>query len=114
MRYCIEYAVGGGVLRAVVSGHSSFASAIAKDIGELARDSAVRRVLIDVRKLRDRLGRLRSLLNARHPPERIAVVDNWEHDGFYVFTELTAKSRGTLLKRFDDEEGALSWLSATD
>jgi hypothetical protein len=114
MGYCIEYAVGGGVLRAVVSGGSSFAAAIAQDIGQVARDSAVRHVLIDVRKLRDRLGRLRSILAARHPPERIAVVDSWQHDRYYVFAELAARARGTILKRFDDEDEALVWLSAAD
>lgn len=110
MGYCIEYAVGGGVLRAVVRGHCAFGPAIARDIGELARESAVRHVLLDVRKLRDRLGRLRSLIAARHAPERIAVVDNWEHDSFYVFAELAAKARGTVLKRFDDEGQAMEWL----
>jgi hypothetical protein len=110
MGYCIEYAVGGGVLRAVVSGRSSFASSIAQDIGKLARDSAVRRMLIDVRKLRDRRGRLRALLAARHVPERIAVLDTWQHDNYYVFAELAAKNRGVLLRRFDDEQEALHWL----
>lgn len=110
MGYCIEYAVGDGVLRAVVSGRCRFAAAIAQDIGQLARESAVHNVLLDLRKLRDRLGRLRALLAGRHVPERIAVVDNWEHDSFYVFAEMAAKSRGTVLKRFDDEEEALHWL----
>jgi hypothetical protein len=111
MGYCIRYAVAGGVLRAVVSGGSSFVSSIAEDIDQVARNSAVRRVLVDVRKLKDRLGRLRALLAARHAPERIAVLDNWEHDGYYVFAEMAAKSRGTLLRRFDNEEEALLWLS---
>jgi hypothetical protein len=94
----------------VVSGRSSFASSIAQDIGQVARASAVRRVLIDVRRLRDRLGRLHALLAARHAPERIAVVDSWEHDSYYVFAEMTAKNRGIVLKRFDDEQEALQWL----
>jgi len=110
MGYCIEYAVGDGVLRAVVTGRCGFAAAMAQDIGQLARDSAVHNVLLDVRKLADRLGRLRALLGARHVPQRIAVVENWEHDSFYVFAEMAAKGRGTQLKRFDDEEEALQWL----
>ena len=114
MGYCIEYAVGGGVLRAVITGRSTLASSIARDLGQLARDSAVRHVLVDVRKLRDRLGRLRALLGGRHIPERIAVLDNWENDGFYVFAEMAARARGIVLKRFDDEGEALSWLAAAD
>ena len=114
MSYCIEYAVGGGVLRAVVSGRCALAGAIARDISELARTSAVRNVLLDVRRLKDRLGRLRSLLAAQHVPERVAIVDNWEHDSFYVFAEIAAKGRGTTLKRFDDYDAALSWLADLD
>ena len=110
MGYCIEYAMGGGVLRAVVSGRCALDSTIAEDISEVARDSAARHVLIDVRKLRDRVGRLRSILAARRAPERIAVVDSWRHDSHYVFAELAAKARGTVLKRFDDEDEAMDWL----
>lgn len=114
MGYCIEYAVGGKVLRAVVSGRSAQVSAIAQDISQIARESSVRHVLLDLRKLRDRLGRLRSLLTARHAPQRIAVVDNWEHDSFYVFAEMAARSRGIELRRFDGEDDALVWLNAVD
>jgi len=110
MGYRIEYSVGDGVLRAVVSGKSSFATAIARDIGEQARKSSVRQVLIDVRKLQDRRGRLRSLLVAKGAPERIAVVDADENDRYYVFAELAARSRGCTVRRFDNQSAALSWL----
>jgi hypothetical protein len=110
MGYRIEFAVGGGVLRAIVSGKSRFLGAIARDIGEQARQSAVRRVVIDLRSLQDRLGRLRALLGARDIPERIAVIDAEENDRYYVFAELAAKGQGCTLRRFGDQAAALNWL----
>ncbi len=110
MGYCIEFAVGGGVLRAIVSGRSRFADAIASDIGTQARKNSVRRVLIDVRALHDRLGRLRVLLADKHVPERIAVVDKDSNDRHYVFAELAAQAKGYALRRFDGHAAALNWL----
>jgi hypothetical protein len=110
--YRIEFTVGGGVLRAIVSGQSAFVGAIAREIGEQARKSAVRHVLIDVRRLRDRYGRLRSLLASQELPARIAVLDVWQNDRYYIFAELAARRLGCQLRRFDDERAALSWLSA--
>ncbi len=110
MSYRIEYAVRGGVLRAVVSGRSAHAARIARDIGEQARESAVRQVLIDVRRLQDRIGRLRPLLAGKDGPERIAVIDAEENDRYYVFAEIAARRVGRALRRFDDPAAALNWL----
>jgi hypothetical protein len=110
MGYRIEFAVGGGVLRAVVSGRCRFAHSIARDISEQARISCARDVLIDVRRLQDRLGRLRELLAGRNVPRRIAVVDRDDNDRHYVFAELAATSKGCALMRFDSQAEALSWL----
>jgi len=110
MGYCIEFAVGGGVLRAIVSGGSRFARAIAADIGAQARRSSVRHVLVDVRKLHDRFGRLRTLLADKDLPERIAVVDQDSGDRHYVFAERAARAKGCALRRFDDHAAALNWL----
>lgn len=110
MGYCIEFAVGGGVLRAVVSGRSKFADAIASDIGAQARENSVRRVLVDVRRLHDRFGRLRVLLADKDVPERIAVVDQHSRDRHYVFAELAAQAKGCALRRFDNHAAALNWL----
>ena len=112
MSYRIDFTLGGGVLRAVVSGRSAFAGAIAREIGEQARQSAVRHVLIDVRRLRDRYGRLRALLATQDLPARIAVLDVWENDRYYIFAELAARRLGCQLRRFDDEREALSWLQS--
>jgi hypothetical protein len=109
MGYRIEFAVGGGVLRAVVSGRCQ-AQSIARDISEQARISCARHVLIDVRRLQDRLGRLRELLAGRSVPQRIAVVDREDNDRDYVFAELAATSKGCSLMRFDSQAEALSWL----
>lgn len=110
MGYRIEFAVGGGVLRAVVSGRCRFANSIARDISEQARINSARHVLIDVRRLQDRLGRLRELLAERNVPRRIAVVDRDDNDRHYVFAELAATSKGCSLMRFDSHAEALSWL----
>jgi hypothetical protein len=112
MGYRIEFRVGGGVLRATVSGHSAFVAAIAREIGEQARKSLVRHVLIDVRRLRDRYGRLRSLLATQELPARVAVLDLWQNDRYYIFAELAARRLGCQLRRFDDEAAALSWLQS--
>ena len=112
MGYRIEYAVGGGVLRATLSGRlSARAPAIAHDIGEQARSSAVRRVLLDVRRLHDRIGRLRALLAAPRAPRRIAVIDSRHNDHYYVFAELAARARGRDVRRFDGQAEAMAWLS---
>ena len=110
MGYRIDFALGGGVLRAVVSGRSALVADIAREIGAQARRNAVRRVLIDVRKLRDRYGRLRSLLAGEDLPGRVAVLDNWRNDRYYIFAEMAARRLGCELRRFDDEAAALSWL----
>jgi hypothetical protein len=111
MGYCIEFAMRDGVLRAIVSGRSAFAGAIARDIGEQARRSSARQALIDVRRLQDRFGRLRALFGARDVPERVAVVDDWQHDDCYVFVEAAARAAGCELRRFDDHAAALGWLN---
>lgn len=112
MGYRIEFRVGGGVLKATVSGHSGAVAAIAREIGEQARQSLVRHVLIDVRRLRDRYGRLRSLLATQKLPARVAVLDVWQNDRYYIFAELAARRLGCQLRRFDDEAAALSWLQS--
>lgn len=109
MGYCIRFAVGGEVLQAVVSGRTSFARAIARDIGEQARASSARCVLVDLRRLEDRVGSLRALLADGDLPQRIAVVDP-ENDRHYVFAELAAAAKGSELRRFDTRAEALSWL----
>lgn len=67
-------------------------------------------MLIDVRGLRDRLGRLRELLTERSVPRRIAVVDRDDSDRHYVFSELAAAAKGCALRRFDSQAEALTWL----
>lgn len=110
MGYRIDFRVGGGVLQAIVSGRSAFVGAIAREIGEQARLSSVHHVLIDLRKLQDRHGRLRSLLADRRLPRRVAVVDAWRNDRYYIFAEMAARRLGCDLRRFDDHDTALAWL----
>jgi hypothetical protein len=110
MGYRIDFRVGGGVLEAIVSGRSAFVGAIARDITEQIRQSSARHVLIDIRRLRDRYGRLRSLLATRDLPPRVAVIDAWQNERYYIFAEMAARRLGCDLRRFEDHEAALSWL----
>jgi len=120
MGYRIDYMVRGGVLRAVVSGKSAFAARIARDIGAQARERSVAQLLIDVRRLEDRVGTLGTLLTssggpARGRDRRIAVLDVEENNRYYVFAEMVARSLGCTLRHFADAAAAVSWLrSAAD
>jgi hypothetical protein len=107
--YRIDYTVTGGVLMATVSGSSS-PGAIARELVREARHSATRYLLIDVRRLRDRVTRLREVLALRRLPQRIAVLDGTHNERLYVFAELDAQRRGCALRRFDDHDAALEWL----
>jgi hypothetical protein len=108
--YRIEYDVSGRVLLATLSGSCPTPGVIAREISRQARENSASYLLVDVRGLRDRAGRLREVLADRSVPARIAVVDNAENDRLYSFAELDAASRGCTLRRFDDPESALNWL----
>ena len=114
MGYCIEFALRAGTLEAVVSGKASerLAGFIARDIAEEAARLAAKRLLIDVRRLRDRLGSLGSLarLPRKAKPRRIALVDVKECDSYYAFPELAARRRGAQMRRFPDPNAAMKWL----
>ena len=113
----IKYAMREGLLCAELSGRTSDQNAawIARSIAEQAGEATVNRVLIDVRRLGGRLGRLGTLAMAAEqalPVEgyRVAVVDVKEHDAYYVFHEVAAKARGFALRCFSDTRDALAWL----
>lgn len=114
MGYRIEYAAREGTLRAVVSGRSSlhYAKRIARDIAQQARVQAARQVLIDVRRLVDRVGTLGALVLpvtgvAKCP---VAVLDVRENDAYYAFPEHTARASGRALQLFYDPSDAARWL----
>jgi len=114
----IQYAVRDGTLRAVVSGKASTAvtaSWIARDIARQAGRETVKRVLIDVRGLGDRLGSLGALSMASGDPGRIggcrvAMVDAMENDNHYALHEVTALARGYVMKCFSSAADAARWL----
>jgi len=108
--YRIDFRVGGGVLEAIVSGRSAFAGAIAREIGAQARRSSVEHVLVDIRGLHDRYGSLRSILAAKGLPQRVAVIDDWRNDRYFIFAEMAARRLGCDLRRFEDHPAALAWL----
>jgi len=117
MGYRIHYAVREGMLSAAVSGRAGGLQAerIAHDISETAGRETVKRVLIDVRGLSDRLGSLGALSMARCEPARVvgyrvAVVDSLENDAYYALHEMAAQARGYVLRCFGSMAEAVRWL----
>jgi hypothetical protein len=114
MGYRIEYAQRKSSLKAVVSGKSSLerASRIARDIAEEATRQAARQLLIDVRRLADRVGTLRALVvpTTVVPDCAVAVLDVHENDRHYVFSEQAAHRSGRALRLFHDPAAAARWL----
>ena len=117
MACLINYAIRDGLLRAEVRGKSSYRDAawIARDIVRQAAEQAVRRVLIDVRRLAERLGTLGPLSMAMGDPGdvygyRIAVVDVKEYDPYYARHEAAARDRGYALRCFTNSADARNWL----
>jgi hypothetical protein len=114
MGYCIEYSEQEGKLSAVVSGKASldYARRIARDIAEQASSHAAKQLLIDVRRLMDRVGSLGTLMRpvTGVPDCRVAVLDVWQNDPHYVFSEHQAHKRGAALRLFYDPAAALRWL----
>jgi len=116
MGYRIDFAVRDDTVAAIVSGRTSSqqtADWIAADIAEAARREAGKHVLVDLRRLENRVGSLGALLvtrDGRAPAERVAVVDLKENDPYYVFREVAARNGGCELRYFADAGAALRWL----
>jgi hypothetical protein len=114
MSYRIDYVEREGTLKAVVSGRSSLeqAARIARDIADEASSQAARHLLIDLRRLADRVGSLGALVlpAAAVADCRVAVLDVRENDPHYAFSEHAAFKRGTALRMFCDPVAALRWL----
>ena len=114
MGYRIDYVERGETLAAVVKGKSSLAHAacIAQSIAEQAARQGVRRLLIDLRGLADRVGALGAMLLAPAAVERcrVAVLDVPGYDNYYAFSEHAARRRGGELRYFIHPADALDWL----
>jgi hypothetical protein len=110
MSYRIGYTLSGNVLTATISGSCPTPGILAREIARQARENSASYLLVDVRGLKDRAGRVQELLTDRSIPGRIAVVDTPENERLYTFAEIDAAHRGCVLKRFDDPEAALKWL----
>jgi hypothetical protein len=89
-------------------------SSLAREIGDQACRGSVEHVLIDLRELHDRFGRLGSLLAEKHLPQRVAVIDVWQNDRFTIFAEMAARRLGCDLRRFEDHHAALAWLRGAE
>jgi hypothetical protein len=120
MGYRIDFAVGEDTVKAVVSGTTSSGATagwIADDLAELAERAPGKNVLIDLRRLSNRVGSLGTILlsrGGRAPAERVAVVDVKENDPYYVLHELAARGSGCELRYFEDAGEALEWLRDGD
>jgi len=110
MSYRIEYSVSGGVLMATISGTCPTPGFITREISRQARENSASCLLVDVRGLRDRAGRLREVLASRSIPGRIAIVDSAANERLYRFAQIDAASRGCVLQRFEEPDAALKWL----
>ncbi len=114
MHYRIDFAQRADTLKAVVSGRSSLHSArrIAREIAEQAAGQAARQLLIDLRRLADRVGTLGALVlpAAAVRDCRVAVLDVPENGEHYAFPEHAAFKRGTALRMFHDPVAAARWL----
>lgn len=110
MGYRPAYSVSGKVLMATISGSCPTPAFLAREISRQARENSASQLLVDVRGLSDRAGRLREVLADRSIPARIAVVDSPANERLYLFAEVDARARGCVLRRFDDPESALKWL----
>jgi hypothetical protein len=107
------------MMRATVTGKSSLRSAasIARDIAEQAASSAAKKLLIDVRSLADRVGTMGALLVGACAPVRncrVALLDTFQHERHYLFSELTARSRGFDVRAFDNHSDAVTWLASRE
>ena len=119
MGYRIDFAIGGGTMRATVSGRSSLshAACIARDIAEQAAQRAVKQLLIDVRGLLDRVGTLGTLVLGACAPVsdcRVALLDTSDNERYYLFSEDAARNRGYAVRTFDDAAAAMSWLASRE
>ncbi|HZQ72290.1 MAG TPA: hypothetical protein VFB08_05200 [Burkholderiales bacterium] len=119
MGYRIDFAVRENLLRAVVSGKAptkAAAGSIGSDIAEGAKREARRELLVDLRRLGNRIGSLKSILLPRGwrrvTDYRMAVLDTRENNPYYVFLEMAAKKRGYELRCFDNADDAQRWLQA--
>ena len=110
MSYRIEYSVTGKVLMATISGSCPTPGFVAREISRQVRENSASYLLVDVRGLRDRAGRLREVLSNRSIPARVAVVDSSANERLYLFAEVDARMRGCELRRFDTPDAALEWL----
>ena len=110
MSYRIAFSQTGDVLVATISGTCPKPGTLAQEIGSHAREIAARHLVVDMRRLLDRAGRLRELFSHKSVPRRVAVIDSARNERLYLFAEIDARRRGCTLRRFDDHESAVNWL----
>jgi hypothetical protein len=117
MGYRIDFTIREGTLRATVSGQraSRHAESIARDIAQEAGREGSNTLLVDLRRLDDRVGMLRTMLDsiarARNTKSyRVAVVDVEGNQSYYAFAELASRTSGYSLRYFCSPQEAMKWL----
>ena len=83
MSYRIAFSQTGDVLVATISGTCPKPGTLAHEIGSHAREIAARHLVVDMRRLLDRAGRLRELFSHKSVPRRVAVIDSARNERLY-------------------------------
>ena len=119
MSYHIEHSLADGMLRIALSGelrHDQLEK-LRGEVGELARQAGVRRLLVDVRALHHSIGpidtlRLVESYAAEDPALRTAVLETVEQVTPHRFHETAALNRGYGVRHFIDAAKAEAWLKS--
>lgn len=118
MAYQVVATPQGDVLQVKLSGETGeHADDIARVVIEKILASHTRKLLVDSRQLKGRLGLGALYLHMqRYPGElphvKTAVLDLPEHTEFATFHELAAGNLGYSIRYFDDPNKAWDWLKA--
>lgn len=121
MSYNLTIEKKGDVLWVTATGMRSLETVISmsKDIMAACAEQKVRRVLIDVRELKERMkmGEIYEISDKYFPKIRdrsvithSAIVDLKEFEHEYKFFETVAMNRGFNLRLFSDPDEAVEWL----
>ena len=116
MGYQVVASPQGDVLQIKLTGDTDgHADEIARDVFEQIEATRTRKLLIDTRQLKGRLGLGSMYLHMQRYPGntprlKTAVVDLPEHTEFATFHELAAGNMGYSIRYFEDTKSAWDWL----
>ena len=115
--YQISSSINGTILEITLTGAETQNTyrKMQNEIANIIIKSRLRKVLMDCRDLKERLGITETYERVRsYPPEiykvRFALVDLTENSGYQNFHETTAINAGMQFKWFTDADDAKTWL----